>query len=1499
MIKFIHIKSSSLIETHKFSADSENKSYTVGLDGVTVETGDPDYLWTDCLFIKDISKIWTHGKFYSCSFSESGTYPDLTSGSALNLEGKTEISGTFKARPTGGNEDVSYDTASIQRVTGYSLAWNQLAPEITPETITAYNDEYIDLEVSDSIVNVTVKDGETSDNVYGYYYGIRYTDPIPLIPGHKYVCSLETRIDKETKFAVDINEDAVLTTQNSKSRPMTISSGWSNLITNIDTAETDRRETKLVIRPRKPQNSDPYTLYQVRNVKLFDLTLIYGAGKEPKTAEEFEQDYRIWFGQQVVLSEEEQDTGSLRSCKADGIKTSGFNLINVPNYKGTTQGWYQGCMIEWSNSCGYEGQLRISFDLLELGMGSEEGRDHTSAGYNFIYEDGSSSSARPNVACPERTSLSFTSDPGKKVLKITRAYGWGGNIEISNVCLNFVWSGKRDGEYEPYWEETQSLPLTSLTSSGQVIFPDGLKGIGDVKDEVYVENGVTKAIKRIGQLDLGTLNWAYRKFENTDIPLFYSVDTNPTFSKDLGIKKGSRCITPHYVDSEWRDLIDPSSDKRINAYSTNITVDGNVMIHDNAYTDVTSLKQSLQGQILYFELAEPEEYVIDNFSLPVSYRIDDFGTEDLISSDHGSLCGGITVKYGINATDTIRRLPRSYVSTQAAQDFITEINKTTPNNIEMVWNEALGKWEFKNKYEQEQSSGLIYIPMSESFEVDLSDEEVLRLINGYDQGVIPVLTYKEGYQYFPIPTHSKLDLEDGSVIYYNYSTGEYDFSLVCANSREFLVDKDITYEFVAVTRFFKEDFVSVNDIPLTNISPIYLNDEEIRIKLSEDLKVVGEGINYGFKCKITLSSGEVEEDRLNLSTSEFISSKKYTGYLSHIDFKRELGFADDYSKFSLDFPKPTTNLDGSIKTDSQFNLRRTAGSLSVAEQGQGDLARVTRLKGDSFVWNQLAHELTWEGTGDEIYLQEGEETKQTFPMSAGVISGIIQATALGTMRFCTGPDSVIVEFPSFLNRKYWYHLNVEENGKIKNIQIMDLSLGCGFTHEPELGEFERWLDEFYPFRNYEYCEGKVLGVKPKVLKSVAGPNLIPTYEHFGQSWYVTENSKYRTADSSLCQISVIFKSYDITSPDDMYRSGCLGFITGPAGVKIYEDRRKYLIPVMPNTRYTVSRTNPNFQVIRSEYDETYTSICLRPTVPETDQGYKNDKTFTTSPTTRYVAIQLRIQQPVINQKYEVKLSMHLADFSGDPYQPYREEEVEFNLSELKDENGQELFPDGLMRIGEFYDEIVGNTVIKRIDKRTDLKFHRYSGEHESYLSTDMFLTSLGGHVYWSENDENGYIACSKYPDGPIRINDGIHPEISRMSVFSNYSEGEGSYYNSNDLRFWDTTKSTWSNEEINEYLKDAPIYAVFETPKIYVLPSTWSLTYHPSDYGYEKILPYVEGGGTTPETMPFSGEIEYGANVLGTIESLPSNYVSVHSQKISDKDKKQVQHNIGLDWEYF
>lgn len=571
---------------------------------------------------------------------KNGTYSELTAGTAQNLLGNLEITDDSAYRPTGGDNDVNsgYAAASIESIKGNARAWNQLAPMITDENYSNYSqfgEQYSTVNVIDGVAKVTINNFE-----HNYYPCTKYKNNIPITIGHKYIAYADIYSSKavpEKNFGIEINSGVSFW---NKEVPANV---WTRVGV-IGTAA--RNYTVMLLRFLVGTDNvgffdAEHNTYQTKNLMLFDLTLIYGAGNEPTTPEQFEEDYQRWFGR--TLDYEEYDEGSIRPVLCSGIKTVGFNLSSITEFEGTIREWGTDRIL-WKNDCGYKGSLHLQADLIS---GSNIIHNERSTPLNRIVDRIQSWVGSGNVYLR----IFFTNGEWENlVIRIGENADGLTEVKLSNICINFVWSGKRDGEYEPHWEETAPIPITTLASGGKVIFPDGLKRAGNVYDEIKVENGVTKAIKRVGSIDLGTLNFYYQSDQKR-------FRTNPNTIKDLKYTADVTDINSHAQTLICKYVRNyPYSGNDIDKVACESI--GCIFIRDTSFgSDAASFKSAMVGVILYYELATPEEYIIDNFSLPVVYRIDDFGTEQFISPKNGITPIAIA-KYGINAVDAIRRLPK-------------------------------------------------------------------------------------------------------------------------------------------------------------------------------------------------------------------------------------------------------------------------------------------------------------------------------------------------------------------------------------------------------------------------------------------------------------------------------------------------------------------------------------------------------------------------------------------------------------------------------------------------------------------------------------------------------------------------------------------------------------------------------------------------------------------------------------------------------------------------
>ena len=140
-----------------------------------------------------------------------------------------------------------------------------------------------------------------------------------------------------------------------------------------------------------------------------------------------------------------------------------------------------------------------------------------------------------------------------------------------------------------------------MTYNGTQIFPDGMRSAGDVYDEAIVDSDgyVRKVVKRVGDVDLGTLTWHVHP---TDAYFYAVLADRKQYGQGLCIEYNkiyTVSVNPKNIDDKSYVF---------NTYAVN----NGINIKDTAYTDATSFKAAMSGVILYYELATPVEYTVDN-----------------------------------------------------------------------------------------------------------------------------------------------------------------------------------------------------------------------------------------------------------------------------------------------------------------------------------------------------------------------------------------------------------------------------------------------------------------------------------------------------------------------------------------------------------------------------------------------------------------------------------------------------------------------------------------------------------------------------------------------------------------------------------------------------------------------------------------------------------------------------------------------------------------------
>lgn len=153
--------------------------------------------------------------------------------------------------------------------------------------------------------------------------------------------------------------------------------------------------------------------------------------------------------------------------------------------------------------------------------------------------------------------------------------------------------------------ETKVLPIATY-------FPDGIKSAGTAYDELIP----AKATKRIGAVDLGTLNWTY--------------DSNSLAFSSIAFPS---TVSQNGVCNMYNVLLTYTSIANIKDKELEI-VNRTIFLKNSTYTDANAFKTAMSGVMLYYELATPIETPI-NPPLNLNYKVEQGGTEQLLPINTG------------------------------------------------------------------------------------------------------------------------------------------------------------------------------------------------------------------------------------------------------------------------------------------------------------------------------------------------------------------------------------------------------------------------------------------------------------------------------------------------------------------------------------------------------------------------------------------------------------------------------------------------------------------------------------------------------------------------------------------------------------------------------------------------------------------------------------------------------------------------------------------------
>lgn len=446
-------------------------------------------------------------------------------------------------------------------------------------------------------------------------------------------------------------------------------------------------------------------------------------------------------------------------------------------------------------------------------------------------------------------------------------------------------------------------------------------------------------------------------------------------------------------------------------------------------------------------------------------------------------------------------------------------------------------------------------------------------------------------------------------------------------------------------------------------------------------------------------------------------------------------------------------------TNEQISYRPTANSKSI----ENGVAKITNIKGKSLVWNQFASQdyindyaiygtyeiengiLKIDPTNADSYSVFWSQKKahlfnnhkwlcKAVVKSEGSI--IIKGMATHNYvfnQFCT--IWTIFDSTNNINSIWNWGLTTQDKSKpvyISEYKVYDLTLMFGDGNEPEsLEEFNSYFTDF----GQDYNEGELISFKPKSLKTVGFNQFnketvqVGVIGNFGEIIADNWGSTYRYSD----YIKVI--------PNQTYYLQNISNVYHTRGLLCYDNNKQLLRGVC-----NIAQDNSGVYVINHVQK---IPSCVK-----------------------YIRI-------VTPKDYVDSCCVNLvhSGYRNGEYENYKESNLSFNsIYNIKDSEGNILFPDGLRSAGSVYDEITETQAIKRIGV-VDLGDLLWVGSTQQNYANSFMATIANKAV--GKN-----LLCVPYPlhKGQGWINEsydklisGYNESLYRTMVWirdSNYSDAE-------------------------------------------------------------------------------------------------------------------------------
>lgn len=601
-----------------------------------------------------ITSTYVNNVTYSAGMAEKanidGYYDGMTVGNAEQLISNdyTTDSVPYNFRTAGGDADIG--NREYDELVGGTLAWNQLVKDGNfPSNTTAWQAKTgSTLSISDGVATVETDTTDTYTNL-----NLTSGNRPPIYADHKYfiAANVMSNIGRivfyptggTTGGAVSFSG---ITTMTRVSTIYKCQSTAANGYAQIRFLATDTSVAENI------EGS-------VSNYIICDLTQMFGTAIADhiyalETANA--GDGVAWFTKHFPKPYYQYNAGTLMSVNASSHDTVGFNALDLNNLEQVATN-----NVSTTTNIPVVGGQQYEFCL----------QADTGLGNLFIDEyDGSGTYIKRNrtwASTTYPTTFSATLLPETTSVKLSVYHSTAvtlAAVKAALPCFHLVWSGYRNGEYEPY--DKHSYPLDSSLTLLGVPKLDASNNLVYDGDTYEADGTVTR---RYGVVDLGTLTW----FQQGDSP-----DTRWITTGLVSVIGEYSDITavPNLMCLKYKTC--PIS--VLSKPCVTMTNDKRVRIYDDSTLSMTAeqFKTALAGVMLVYELATPTTETADPFQAP--QVVSDFGTEQYV--DAGVTAGtrdvaipvGHETKYIANLVDKLRRLPDA---PDAAGNYLVHYDATT------------------------------------------------------------------------------------------------------------------------------------------------------------------------------------------------------------------------------------------------------------------------------------------------------------------------------------------------------------------------------------------------------------------------------------------------------------------------------------------------------------------------------------------------------------------------------------------------------------------------------------------------------------------------------------------------------------------------------------------------------------------------------------------------------------------------------------------------------